>query len=128
MNQQNTLLTAAIFGCLSVGLGAFGAHALKATLTASGRLDTFELAVKYQFYHTLALLAFGLLMSKLPGAGMMIASALIAIGVILFSGSLYALALTSVRVVAFVTPVGGLFLLAGWVVAAYTIASKKPWL
>ena len=128
MNQQNTLVTAAIFGCLSVALGAFGAHALKATLTASGRIDTFELAVKYQFYHTVALFAFGLLMSKLPGSGMMIASTLITIGVILFSGSLYALALTSVRAVAYITPVGGLFLLAGWVVAAYAIASKKPWL
>jgi len=128
MNQQNTLLTAAIFGCLSVALGAFGAHALKATLTASGRLDTFELAVKYQFYHTLALLAFGLLMDKIPGAALTTASALLTTGVILFSGSLYGLALTSLRGVAFVTPVGGLFLLGGWAVAAYAIATKKPWL
>lgn len=128
MNQQNTLLTAALFGCLSVALGAFGAHALKATLTASGRLDTYELAVRYQFYHTLALLGFGLLMSKIPDGAMMTASALIALGVVLFSGSLYVLALTSFREIAFVTPVGGLFLLAGWIAAIYAIATKKPWL
>jgi uncharacterized membrane protein YgdD (TMEM256/DUF423 family) len=128
MNQQNTLLTATILGCLSVALGAFGAHALKATLTASGKLDTFELAVRYQFYHTLALLAFGLLMQKLPGASMMVASSLLTGGIILFSGSLYMLALTSIRAVAFVTPLGGLLLVAGWAVAAFTIATKKPWL
>ncbi|PZR36739.1 MAG: DUF423 domain-containing protein [Azospira oryzae] len=128
MNQQNTLLTAAIFGCISVALGAFGAHALKATLTASGRIDTYELAVKYQFYHTLALFAIGLVMSKVPGPAMMIASTLITIGVILFSGSLYALALTSLRFVVFLTPVGGVFLVAGWAVAAYAIATRKPWL
>ena len=128
MNQQNTLITAALFGFLSVAFGAFGAHALKAILTASGRLDTFELAVKYQFYHTLALFAFGLLMDKIPGAGLMTASALLTTGVILFSGSLYAIAFTSLRGVAFVTPIGGLFLLAGWAVAGYAIATKKPWL
>ncbi len=127
MNQQNTLLTAAILGCLSVGLGAFGAHALKETLTASGRVDTYELAVKYQFYHTLALLAIGLLMSKIPGSPLMISSALIAGGVILFSGSLYLLALTSLRFVVFLTPLGGVLMLAGWATMAYAILTKKPW-
>jgi uncharacterized membrane protein YgdD (TMEM256/DUF423 family) len=127
MNQQNTLLAAALLGCLSVGLGAFGAHALKETLTASGRVDTFELAVKYQFYHTLALLAIGLLMNKIPGAALMVSSGLIAGGVILFSGSLYLLALTSFRFVVFLTPIGGVLMLAGWATMAYAILTKKPW-
>jgi uncharacterized membrane protein YgdD (TMEM256/DUF423 family) len=127
MNQQNTLLTAAILGCLSVGLGAFGAHALKETLTASGRVETYELAVKYQFYHTLALLGIGLLMNKIPGSSLMISSALIAGGVVLFSGSLYLLALTSLRFVVFLTPLGGLLMLAGWATMAYAILTKKPW-
>jgi len=127
MNQQNTLLTAAILGCLSVGLGAFGAHALKETLTISGRVETYELAVKYQFYHTLALLAIGLLMSKIPGPALMISSVLVTIGVILFSGSLYLLALTSLRFVVFLTPLGGVLMLAGWFTMAYAILTKKPW-
>ncbi len=127
MNQQNTLFAAAILGCLSVALGAFGAHALKETLTASGRVDTYELAVKYQFYHTLALLGIGLLMDKIPGNGLMISSVLIALGVVLFSGSLYLLALTSFRFVVFLTPLGGILMLAGWAVLAYSIITKKPW-
>jgi len=127
MNQQNTLLAAAVFGCLSVGLGAFGAHALKETLTVNGRVETYELAVKYQFYHTLALLAIGLLMNKIPGFPLMISSALITGGVILFSGSLYMLALTSFRFVVFLTPLGGALMLAGWAAMAYAILTKKPW-
>jgi uncharacterized membrane protein YgdD (TMEM256/DUF423 family) len=127
MNQQNTLLTAAILGCLSVGLGAFGAHALKETLTANGRVDTYELAVKYQFYHTLALLVVGLLMNKIPGTPLMVSSAFITSGVVLFSGSLYLLALTSLRFVVFLTPLGGVLMLAGWATMAYAIITKKPW-
>jgi uncharacterized membrane protein YgdD (TMEM256/DUF423 family) len=127
MNQQNTLFAAALLGFLSVALGAFGAHALKDTLTANGRVDTFELAVKYQFYHTLALLAFGLLMSKMPGAALANASLLLIIGVLLFSGSLYLLSLTSLRFVVFITPLGGLFMLAGWAMAAYAIITNKAW-
>jgi uncharacterized membrane protein YgdD (TMEM256/DUF423 family) len=127
MNQQNTLLTAAILGCLSVGLGAFGAHALKETLTANGRMETYELAVKYQFYHTLALLAVGLLMEKISGTPLMVSSALLTGGVFLFSGSLYLLALTSLRFVVFLTPVGGLLMLAGWTALAYAIITKKNW-
>jgi uncharacterized membrane protein YgdD (TMEM256/DUF423 family) len=128
MNQQNTLFAAAILGLFSVALGGFGAHALKDTLTANGRVDTFELAVKYQFYHTLALLAFGLLMSKIPGSALMLASLLITIGVVLFSGSLYLLSLTALRFVVFITPLGGVIMLAGWATAAYAIITKRPWL
>jgi uncharacterized membrane protein YgdD (TMEM256/DUF423 family) len=127
MNQQNTLLTAAILGFLAVALGAFGAHALKDTLTANGRVETYELAVKYQFYHTIALLAIGLLMEKIPGSPLLISSALITVGVILFSGSLYALALTSLRFVVFLTPLGGVLMLAGWAMLIYAVFTKKTW-
>ena len=65
MNQRNILLTASVLGLFAVGLGAFGAHALKATLTMTGRADTYDLAVRYQFYHTLALLATGILIEKI---------------------------------------------------------------
>ena len=64
MSAKAVLILAGILGALSVGIGAFGAHGLEATLTANGRVDTFETAVKYQFYHTLALLLLGILMLK----------------------------------------------------------------
>ncbi len=126
MTSRFMLIFAAVSGFIFVALGAFGAHALKATLLASGHQDTYELAVRYQFYHALALIGFGLLMDKFPGKGMQIGSALLVTGVVLFSGSLYLLALTPIRFVVFVTPVGGLCLLAGWGMAIYVIARKKP--
>jgi uncharacterized membrane protein YgdD (TMEM256/DUF423 family) len=64
MNIKQTLIAGAVLGLLGVGLGAFGAHALKPTLEANGRLDTFELAVRYQFFHALALLFLGLWMGR----------------------------------------------------------------
>jgi uncharacterized membrane protein YgdD (TMEM256/DUF423 family) len=109
----------AILGLLGVGLGAFGAHALRTLLTASGRADTFETAVKYQFYHALALVLVGLLIHvfgnnlttvKLLGwAGYSFLG-----GVLIFSGSLYLLCFTGVTWLGAITPLGGLALLAGW--------------
>ena len=64
MNQRNTLLCGAAMACLAVVVGAFGAHAFKANLTAMGRLETYELAVRYQFYHALALLVVGIVMNQ----------------------------------------------------------------
>lgn len=122
MNQKLTLLTGAILGTLGVALGAFGAHALKNLLTQNGRVETYELAVRYQFYHTFAILFVGLMMEKFSHASMQWSSLLILIGILLFSGSLYAYALTNIKGFAMVTPIGGLFLLAGWVMLVYSIA------
>jgi uncharacterized membrane protein YgdD (TMEM256/DUF423 family) len=113
-SQKQTLLLASAFGVLAVSLGAFGAHALKALLVANGRLDTYELAVRYHFYHTLALLAVAILMDKYSGRGLNLSSLLFVIGIVLFSGSLYALCLLNISSIAIVTPVGGVFLIAGW--------------
>ena len=66
MNQRTILITASLIGFLSVTLGAFGAHGLESLLTANGRTETFELAVRYQFYHGLAMLAVGILIEKYP--------------------------------------------------------------
>ena len=112
MNQRNILLTASVLGLFAVGLGAFGAHALKATLTMTGRADTYELAVRYQFYHTLVLLAIGILIEKYPS--LKTSSIFFVIGIIIFSGSLYILALTNQTLWGAVTPIGGVFLMAGW--------------
>ncbi len=113
------LQSGALFGALSVALGAFGAHAFKAALTASGRLDTYETAVKYQFYHALALVLIAVLLQKpgIPGAEKFLhwsGYAFIA-GILIFSGSLYILCLTGITKFGAITPIGGLFLIAGWV-------------
>jgi uncharacterized membrane protein YgdD (TMEM256/DUF423 family) len=112
------LLIASISGALSVGIGAFGAHGLKKMLEGNNRLDTFETAVKYQFYHTLALLFLGLLLQQFSNKSLEWAGWCFVVGVIVFSGSLYALCLTNITKLGAVTPIGGLFLIAGWVLLA----------
>jgi uncharacterized membrane protein YgdD (TMEM256/DUF423 family) len=102
---------AAALCLLAVGLGAFGAHALKATLQSSGMLEVWNKAVLYHFLHALALLVLAL-----HGAGNRVAYFLIAAGILFFSGSLYALALIpqSRGWLGAITPVGGVCFLAGW--------------
>jgi uncharacterized membrane protein YgdD (TMEM256/DUF423 family) len=113
-SQKQTLLVASALGVLAVSLGAFGAHALKPLLVANSRLDTFELAVRYHFYHTFALLAVALLMDKFSASGLNLSAVLFLVGIILFSGSLYALCLFNISKIAIITPFGGVFLIAGW--------------
>ena len=119
--QKLVLLTAATLGGLSVGIGAFGAHALRSTLEANGRLETFETATKYQFYHTLALLAIGILMYHLPDKRLGYAAVTMVGGIVVFSGSLYILSLTGTRWWGAVTPLGGVLLIAGWVLLLISI-------
>ncbi|MGV3559099.1 DUF423 domain-containing protein [Larkinella arboricola] len=109
----------AILGFLGVALGAFGAHALRATLALSNRADTFETAVKYQFYHALALVAIGILL-QVPATSADSAKFYgwagyaYLFGVIIFSGSLYAICFTGITKFGAVAPIGGLLMLAGW--------------
>ena len=124
MNQKLTLLAGAMLGLLGVALGAFGAHALKNLLTQNRRLETFELAVRYHFYHAFALLITGLLMEKFSPNHLQWSSILFLTGVILFSGSLYAYAITNKTAFAMITPFGGLLMLGGWAVLIYALASK----
>jgi uncharacterized membrane protein YgdD (TMEM256/DUF423 family) len=100
---------AAALCLLAVGLGAFGAHALKATLQDHGMLEVWNKAVLYHFLHAIALFVLAF-----HGAGNRAAYFLILAGIFFFSGSLYALALTNVRWLGAVTPIGGLCFLAGW--------------
>lgn len=123
-SQKQTLLAASASGVLAVSLGAFGAHALKALLIANGRLDTYELAVRYHFYHTLALLAAAILMDKFSGTGLRVSALLFSIGMLLFSGSLYALCLLNISRIAIITPVGGVFLIAGWTTLFMSVLRK----
>jgi uncharacterized membrane protein YgdD (TMEM256/DUF423 family) len=119
MKSNTILVIAALLGALTVGLGAFGAHALKAILIANGRLETYELAVRYQFYHVLALLAIGLLSEKIRGLAT--AAVLMITGMIIFSGSLYILSLANQPMWGAVTPVGGVALIAGWLAFAWAM-------
>jgi uncharacterized membrane protein YgdD (TMEM256/DUF423 family) len=123
MNQKQTLLTGAILGTLGVALGAFGAHALKPLLTQHGRVETYELAVRYHFYHALALLITGLLMEKL-GKSLRWAALFLLIGVVLFSGSLYVFSLTNTAAFVMITPVGGVFMIAGWLAMSLAVLKK----
>jgi uncharacterized membrane protein YgdD (TMEM256/DUF423 family) len=119
MNRMALLRVAAGFCFLAVALGAFGAHALKTTLQASDMLDVWNKAVLYHLVHAVALVALALY-----GAGNRAAYFLLASGILLFSGSLYAMALTNVRWLGAITPLGGLCFLAGW--AWLIISPPRP--
>ena len=116
MTARLLLQLAGLFGALGVAIGAFGAHALHDTLVRAGRLETFETAVRYQFYHALALLAAGVLWAARPELRALgTTGALWAGGIVVFSGSLYALCFTGITKLGAVAPIGGLLLLGGWV-------------
>ncbi len=116
--QAPFLFIAALSGFLAVALGAFGAHGLKARLSED-MMAVYQTAVQYHFYHTLALLAVAVLLAGgLQSAALRASGWLFAAGIVVFSGSLYALALSGMRVLGAVTPLGGLLFLAGWVALA----------
>ena len=111
----------AISAFIAVAAGAFGAHALREALPAD-RLQVFETAARYQMFHALALLVVGLATFGAGGGAALWAARLFVIGTILFSGSLYTLALSGVRAWGAVTPIGGLAWLAGWIALALAAA------
>ena len=112
----------AVLGALGVVLGAFGAHALHGTLDEAA-LRLWHTAVEYQLWHATALLFVSLALppSRLRTAGAMA----FAVGIVLFSGSLYALALGAPRIVGAITPFGGIALIAGWLAAALCVARSR---
>lgn len=115
MNQRATLILGALMAGLGVAIGAFGAHGLKPVLLANARLDTFELAVKYQFYHAFALLTTGILMNFYSSRAFRWASVLFLLGIMIFSGSLYVLSLSGLSILGAITPIGGVAFIGGWV-------------
>jgi uncharacterized membrane protein YgdD (TMEM256/DUF423 family) len=114
VNSGRVLAIAGLLLALATLLGAFGAHALKAQL-APDRLQVYETAVRYHFLHALGLLGIGLTLRFSDKAPVRWAAMLILAGIVLFSGSLYALTFGAPRPVGIVTPFGGLALIAGWI-------------
>lgn len=116
---------AALLGFLSVALGAFGAHALRGKVSESS-LSAWQTAVLYQSIHALALLVIALYARVAPGSvEIKLPAVLFTVGILLFSGSLYAMVLSGQTKLGIVTPFGGLSFLAGWV-AVFVILGRAP--
>lgn len=118
------LLLGAVSGFLSVLLGAFGAHGLREVLPPE-RLEVFETGVRWQSLHALALVAAGLVSGRRYGRWAPAAGWLFALGTVVFSGSLYLLALSGVRAFGFLTPFGGVAWLAGWACLAMSAVKRR---
>jgi uncharacterized membrane protein YgdD (TMEM256/DUF423 family) len=122
--DRTFLLLAAILGFIGVVLGAFGAHALRGRLTPE-MLAVFETGVRYQMYHVFALLIVSSAIGHLGSARLLtLAGWSFLTGILLFSGSLYALALTSTGILGAITPIGGLAFLIGWACLALFAAAR----
>jgi len=128
--HKGFLLIGAISGALAVVLGAFGSHSLRNKVN-NNDLQIFETAVRYQFFHVFALIAVGILFKFMPGGALIWSGRLFLVGSIIFSGSLYALIATRAagslhyNWLGAITPVGGTFLIAGWVCLALACANYK---
>jgi uncharacterized membrane protein YgdD (TMEM256/DUF423 family) len=120
MIDRSFFALGSLFAFLAVGVGAFGAHALKDSF-GPGMAEVFETGVRYQFYHAIALFAVAYAVVRWPSSSAGLAGWLFIAGIILFSGSLYALSLTGIRVLGAITPLGGLAFLAGWAVLGWTV-------
>jgi uncharacterized membrane protein YgdD (TMEM256/DUF423 family) len=114
-------LIAALAGFLGVALGAFGAHGLRGRLSAD-MLAVFETGVRYHLYHALALLVTAVIMTRFSGVWVVAAGWFFIAGIVLFSGSLYLLAFTGVRIFGAITPIGGVAFLLGWASLAIAAA------
>jgi uncharacterized membrane protein YgdD (TMEM256/DUF423 family) len=115
---KQAITAGSLFAALAVILGAFGAHALKAKLPPD-QLQVFETGVRYQMYHSFALLVTGIVYASFPFKQLRLATTFFIIGILLFSGSLYTMALLSIQgvgigPVGILTPIGGLFFILGW--------------
>ncbi len=115
---KTLLMIAAISGLLAVAIGAFGAHGLKGRVTTD-LMAVYQTGVQYHFYHTLALLFVGILMLQFPQVSLLSWSGcLFVAGMIIFSGSLYVMALTGIKWLGAITPIGGVAFIAGWLTMA----------
>jgi uncharacterized membrane protein YgdD (TMEM256/DUF423 family) len=126
MQYKYTISVSAILGALAVSIGAFGAHALKNILQANGYTGVFQTANEYHFYHVFAIALVGVLQSqeKYNTKWLTWAGYSFLIGILLFSGSLYVLSITSMKALGVVTPIGGVFFIVGWILIAVSVLKK----
>jgi uncharacterized membrane protein YgdD (TMEM256/DUF423 family) len=108
------LLSGSVLGLLGVAVGAFGAHALKVMLQAAGRAETFETAVRYMFYHAIALVLVGILSNEFPGNTINWSGNAFLLGTLIFSGSLFLICFSGINLFGAVAPIGGTLLVIGW--------------
>ncbi len=126
--DKKLIATGAIFGMIAIILGAFGAHALKKMLSME-ELSTFETGVRYQMYHALFLIFIGII-NELSQKTKKIIYNLVVLGILLFSGSIYLLAINSLtsfdfKIIGFITPIGGMLLILAWGVLLFHTLMKK---
>jgi uncharacterized membrane protein YgdD (TMEM256/DUF423 family) len=121
--MKKFLLAGAVFMAFDVLIGAFGAHALKTSLSPE-MIPIYKTAVEYQFYHALGLLRVGLIGFHIESKWLNWAGGLLIAGIILFSGSLYALSITEIKILGAITPIGGLAFVAGWICLATGLFKK----
>jgi uncharacterized membrane protein YgdD (TMEM256/DUF423 family) len=129
MNAKVWLLAGIVFGMLAVVLGAFGAHGLQRAVTTWDltpeeqlqRLHNWEVGVRYQMYHALALVALGLYATLRPAAGLNVAGAMFVAGVAVFSGFLYLYVFSGVRWFGMIVPIGGVALIVGWLLFGFAV-------
>ncbi|WP_026952498.1 DUF423 domain-containing protein [Algoriphagus mannitolivorans] len=121
MNGKHILMAAGLSGAFAVGLGAFGAHGLADILAKTGRTETFQTAVSYHFYHTLALAVVGLLsLIKPDWKSLKFVTWSFILGILIFSGSLYILSLSGITWWGAITPLGGVGFILGWLGLFYS--------
>lgn len=124
--RKSFLVTAAFLGALAVALGAFGAHGLTKYVSPQ-MLNAYMTGVTYQFYHVFALFVVGILYEKIPTTALAWAGRMFVTGVVLFSGSLYVMTLlqvtqvTGLGFIGIITPIGGVFFIAGWLMLLMSI-------
>jgi uncharacterized membrane protein YgdD (TMEM256/DUF423 family) len=118
VSSARTLAIAGLLLALATACGAFGAHALKTHLSPE-RLQLWDTAVRYHFFHALGLIGVGLTLRSLDEGALRLAALLLIAGVVLFSGSLYGLSLGAPRVLGVLTPLGGLAWIAAWLLFAW---------
>lgn len=117
------IILGAVLGALGVGMGAFGAHALRGSLSPEN-MEVFQTASRYHLIHAVALVAIGLVAVKVEGPAIAVAGTAMTIGVFVFCGALYTLAIADLRWLGAVAPIGGVALIVGWLALAW---AATPW-
>jgi len=123
--SKSILMTASVLLALAVMLGAFGAHGLKTHLS-SEMMQVYKTGVEYHFYHALGLLFIGVLSISIPSGLLNWSALFLTVGIILFSGSLYLLAISGIKWLGAITPIGGLSFIAGWILLFVAVWKNEP--